>query len=407
MKKIFFTFMIFILCIVNVNALDLSSKNVIMYNLDKDIEVMAINADEVVSIASLTKIMTTLVAIEKIKDMDELVTITYNMLLGLKEANAYVIDLYVGDKVSYRELLYGTFLASGADAVRALAFSLSGSEENFVKEMNIKAKSFGLTNTNFVNATGLDAEGHKSTVKEVAIMLKAALENDIFKAIYETETYKFTNKNLTVNNSTLSSFALLDFDSSYIIGGKTGYTYDAGRCLASTAYDSVNDIHYMLITVRADIDRTKLYHIRDTKAIYDYVFQNYKYHPIINNGDSLVTLSVEYSKEKNRIFNISKNLDYYSDSSFDENKIEITYDGVNLLTHKMKIGDKLGTVTIKYDNELLDTVVLALDKEVDFSLGVYLYENIYVVSIIGISIILFITITIILIHKKRKKKRKK
>ena len=132
-------------------------------------------------LASLTKIMTTIVAIENIEDLNKTVTMTSNMFKGLYEENAYQIGLRVGDVVTYKDLLYGTFIASGADATRGLTLSLTNSEDEFVKLMNDKAIELGLTNTYFTNPIGLDEDGQKSTVDDVAKLLKYALKNETFK----------------------------------------------------------------------------------------------------------------------------------------------------------------------------------------------------------------------------------
>ena len=145
------------------------------------------NKDERVNIASLTKIMTTLVAIEQIADINKTVVLNNSMFEGLYEAEAAVIGLKDGQVLTYEDLLYGTFISSGADATRALTISLAGSETNFVKLMNDKAKELGLVNTKYINATGLDEIGQISTVDEVARLLKVALENKLFKTILKVD----------------------------------------------------------------------------------------------------------------------------------------------------------------------------------------------------------------------------
>ncbi|MCI8459829.1 MAG: D-alanyl-D-alanine carboxypeptidase, partial [Bacilli bacterium] len=236
---------------VRVNALELNSKYAVLYNLNEDKVIYELNKDDVVSVASLTKIMTTLVAVENIKDYNQEVILKEEMFFGLKEANAYVINLRVGQKVTYNDLLYGMFLASGADATRAVAISVAGSEEKFVELMNNKAKEIGLKNTHFQNTVGLDAENHHSTVNEIAILLKSAFKNDKFKEIFMTETYTVSDGTITVRNSMKKAAAVYGIDVSNILGAKTGYTGNAGRCLASIAYDSDNDITYLLVTTKA------------------------------------------------------------------------------------------------------------------------------------------------------------
>lgn len=128
--------------------------------------------------------MTVLVAIENISDYDKNVTITSNMLSGLREQNLAVVGLKENQNVTYNDLLYAAFLASGADAVRGLTYSISGNEEDFVKLMNKKAQQLNLKNTVFENPIGLDDEKQHSTVDEVAILLNEAMKNEKFKEIF-------------------------------------------------------------------------------------------------------------------------------------------------------------------------------------------------------------------------------
>lgn len=161
--------------------LNINSKYAILYNLDDDNIIYEKNADDRISVASLTKIMTCIVALENIQNLDDTIILNKNIFYGLIEANASVAGFNAGDKVSYRDLVMGALLPSGADATRALAFNISGSEEKFVELMNKKANDLGLLNTHFENTTGLESANHYSSVKDISIILKYALQNDNFK----------------------------------------------------------------------------------------------------------------------------------------------------------------------------------------------------------------------------------
>ena len=164
----------------NVKAVDFNihSKNAILYNLDENTILYEKASQEKVSIASMTKIMTAIVAMEHINDLDEKITLTNEDFYGLEEANASVAGFEVGQRVTYRDLLYGLLLPSGADAAQALTRNVAGGRVNFINLMNEKAMDLGLKNTHFVNETGLDEEEHYSTVEEVAIIFQYALRNE-------------------------------------------------------------------------------------------------------------------------------------------------------------------------------------------------------------------------------------
>lgn len=402
MKKIVFALLIFFTAILNISALDLNSKNAILYNLNDKTVIFKQNENEITSIASLTKIMTTLVAIEKIDNYDAFVTIKSSMLAGLKEKNAAVIGLKVGQKITYEDLLYGTFLASGADAARALSISLVGTEEDFVKLMNDKAKELGLTNTNFINTTGLDEDGQTSTVDEVAKLLMKALENKVFEKIFYAKSYTLSDKSMTVYSTLFKTASKYKIDSSYFLGGKTGYTDNAGRCLASIAYDSENKISYLLVTTNADIDDGE--HVKDAAKIYDYYFKNYKYHNLVNINDLLITLPTKYVKEETINLYANKEVSAYLENTFDKKNVKLTYSGLEELKAGLKKGDKIGNIKVSYNDKDYEDIDVVLQQDLKFSLLVFIKENILVILV---SIILIILTVFFMIKKKKGKRKKK
>lgn len=400
MKKIILSIICFLLLLTEVNALELSSKNIVLYNLNDNEIVYEEGKDEKTSIASLTKIMTTLVAIENISDYDETVTIKSSMFYGLEEANASVAGLRNNQKVTYNDLLYGLFLASGADAARALSITLAGSEEKFVNLMNQKAKELGLKNTHFANSTGLDAENHYSTVNEVAIMLKQAYQNEKFKEIFETEAYTFKDKTLTVRSTFRKTAKYYGIDTSYIRGGKTGYTGDAGRCLASIAYDEKNKITYLLVTTNA---KEMPLHIKDAKKIYDYYLENYKYHNLVDKNDLLATIPTKYSKTKNVNFYAKEDISKYLSNDFNKQDVVLKYVGEKIITPKMKIGTKLGTIEVIYKGETVEKIDISLDSKIPFSLTEFLLVH---KKIVALVVLLIFAILMIIIKLKNNRKKK-
>ncbi len=397
MKKIILGIICFFLFITNVNALDVSSKYIVLYNLNDDEIVYEQGKDEKISIASLTKIMTTLVAIENIHNYNETVTIKNSMFYGLAEANASVAGLRNNQKVTYNDLLYGLFLASGADAARALAITLEGSEEKFVNLMNQKAKELGLNNTHFANTTGLDTANHYSTVNEMAILLKYAYQNEKFREIFETESYTFSDKTLTVRSTFRKTAKSYGIDTSYILGAKTGYTYEAGRCLASIAYDEKNKITYLLVTTNA---KETPHHITDAKTIYDYYFKNYKYHNLVNKNDLLITLPTEYSKTKNVNFYAKEDIKKYLSNEFNKEDVAVKYVGEEKITPKMKIGTNLGKVQVLYKGKIVEEISINLESMIQFSIIEFLLVHKTIVILVVLSIVSILMVKIIIKSKK-------
>ena len=274
---------------------NLSSEAAIVYDMDLESVIWDKNSNEVRSVASLTKIMTVLTAIENIDNFSENVFITNEMLAGIYW-NASVAGLKVGDTVTYQDLLYAAILPSGADATQILAYAVSGSVDTFVAKMNELAKKIGVENTHYVNTTGLDQDGAYSTAYDQMLILNYALQNPLFKEIYTTKEYTLTN-GLKVEASVQKYNQVLNLDTSKIIGSKTGNTDLAGLCMSALFYHE--DHEMILITLGAERIDDLPYNLIDTLTIIDTVNQNYEI-PVAD----VTTESVFLEKEEIETFNI-------------------------------------------------------------------------------------------------------
>lgn len=386
MKKLIL--ILFCFTLINVKALDIESKNAILYNMNENKIIYSKNENEITKIASLTKIMTCLIAIENTKNLSEVVIMTKDMFKGLDEQNAYQVGLKVGDIVTKEDLLYTSFIASGADATMGLVLSITNSEEEYLKLMNEKATSIGLKNTVFKNTIGLDKEGQTSTVKEVAETLKYALKNETFKKIFETNSYTLSNNKITVYSSLKSTASKFGISVPYIIGGKTGYTKEAGRCLASVAVDTTNNIKYLLVTTNAS---TTPQHVTDAETIYNYYFENYKYHKVLLKDTEILNLKVKNSKIKEIKIKAPQDYESYLDNSFDIKDIELVYKGKEEVDYKTKKGDNLGTLSIIYKDKNLKDIKITMPESVNFSIISFIFDN-NIRKVIFISLIVIILI---------------
>lgn len=410
MRKIYFLILtIFFFLPFSVFALEveIESSNMILYNLNEDQIVASKNEEEQVSIASMTKIMTTLVAIEHIENLDEKVVLPSKVFVGLTEANASVAGFRVGQEVTYRDLLYGTFLPSGADATNALALFLAGGTDEFVGWMNEKAEELHLQNTHFVNTSGLDVEGHYSTVKDVATILKEAIKNETFLEIFQSKSYVTSDKKMTFYSTLNSSLTRFGLKADYLLGGKTGYTYDAGRCLASLAYDKDNDITYLLVTARAPLT-TSYYHLTDAITVYDYYFENYGYQKIISKGEPLLSLETKSSKEDTVSIYAKEDILWYYKNNYNSDEITVKYDGIKTITPSMKANTELGTINIYYQEEKINSIPIILETQIPFSLSVFLLENIvWIIFIVIIILFLILCFLSFCKYQRKLKKQKK
>ena len=390
MKKFFICIITLFIFSMSVSAIDinLTSKEAIIYNLNDDNIIYEKNSNEQTKIASLTKIMTSLVAIEKINNIDDTVTVDYKDLQGLK--GYAVAGFKAGDTVTYKDLLYALMLPSAADAANILARSIAGNTIEFVNMMNDKASKLGLENTKFSNPIGMDDDNY-STAYDLSIILKEAIKSDLFKQLYNTDSYT-TSNNIKLTKTTDKIASKYNLDISNLTGSKTGFTDEAGYCLASTA--TYNDVNYLVVTLNSDELPN---HIKDTLDLYNYFDTNYSYKEILKDKQLLKTIKVKGSKTKEYKIYSKKSITKYLSNDIDINKIEYKYSGVKTLNRKIKKGDYLGKVKIIYGSDTLDTYKVYLDKDIK-------YYNYWLLLIpVGI-IVLIIWIKIKLRKSKRRLK---
>lgn len=258
---------------VSISPDKLNSSSAILLRLIDDTVLMQKNSEVKIYPASLTKIMTAIVAIENIPDLNDKIVLTRSMLEKLYEADASMAGFLPGEHVRAIDLLYGVMLPSGAECCIALAEHIAGSERNFVNLMNQKAEALDMKNTCFKNATGLHNDDHYTTVKDLAVLLSNALQNDTFRRIFTTFRHSTPPTNIHPDGITFYSTMYerlgdQNIINGEILGGKTGYTNEAGLCLASLA--KVGDQEYILITAGAKGNHySEQYNITDAIAVYN------------------------------------------------------------------------------------------------------------------------------------------
>ena len=265
-KLIIFAFLIFVPF--NVSALTTNARSAILMDMDTKRILYSKNINEQRSVASISKIMTAILAIES-NHLDDMVTI------GDEIDASYGSGIYIekGEKISLRDLVYGLMLRSGNDASYAIAKYVGG--DNFVKMMNDKAKQIGMINTNFNNPNGLDEEaGNYSTAYDMALLTSYASHNKEYQKIVSTKEYQVkTNK----KTYTWTNKNKLLFSYDYTTGGKTGFTKKAKRTLVTTARK--NDLNLVAVTLVDGDD------FNDHKKMFEYGFDNYYHYQLLKAGN--------------------------------------------------------------------------------------------------------------------------
>lgn len=256
----------------NIDLNTLYSPYAVLVDLESGNVLAEQNSTERMYPASLTKIMTALIAIEETEDMEQTTTLPSDIFPSLYEENASLAGFQPGETVTWKDLLYGVMLPSGAECCLTFARQIAGSEGAFVDLMNKKAEELGMNDTHFANATGLQDKKHYSTVRDIAVLLRYALENETFRQVFTARRYSvpptaYHSEGFTFYNTMFQAMDNAGISDDDILGGKTGYTEKAGLCLASLA--EINDREYILVTAKADGNHyTEPYHVIDAENVY-------------------------------------------------------------------------------------------------------------------------------------------
>lgn len=359
MKKIFIFIFLFLIAF-NVKAEEVNfaenAKSAILMEVSTGKIIFSKNENEKLSPASMTKMMSLLLIMENIEkgviSLDEMVTVSENAS-GMGGSQ---ILLETGEKMSVDDLIKGITIASGNDAVVALAEKIAGTEAGFVKMMNDKARELKLTNTNFKNPHGLDEANHYSSAKDMAIIAKELVKHQKileYSSIYETYLRENTDKAIwLVNTNKLVRF----YDG--VDGLKTGFTSSAGYCLTATA--KRNNMRIIAVVMGEPDSKTRN---KEVSEMFDYMFAQYEVETLLSKDSKVKTITNNRTKNinidivpKETITSLNRKVD---------GKKNITYNiKLDKIKDKIKINDKVGIMEILENNKVINTIELTVNKEV-------------------------------------------
>lgn len=359
MKKIGLLFLLAFFFLPRVHAsVDLapSSKSAILIDAATNTVLFEKNADEKLPPASMTKIMSMLLIMEEIDkgnlSFDDKITISKNAAsmggsqLFLQENEVYPV----------KELLKGIAIASGNDAVVAMAEKIGGTTEGFVEMMNNRAKELGLTNTNFVNPHGLDTENHYSSARDMGIMARELLKHEKileFTSIYEDYLKKNDGSSIwLVNTNKLVRF----YDG--VDGLKTGFTQGAGYCLTATGKKNNLRLISVVMGVSTSDERSK-----DTSNLLNYGFNNYENYTALKKEDVLGTKRVEFGKKETVELVLKE--DYVKLLKQKDQKPNYSFEvDVPTLVAPLKKGDIVGKAKVIFEGNIVDEVEITVKENV-------------------------------------------
>ncbi|MGN1162527.1 MAG: D-alanyl-D-alanine carboxypeptidase family protein [Christensenellales bacterium] len=309
------------------------------------------NADEQLSIASTTKIVTALTVLENCSDIKKVVTID-KKCVGIEGTSIYLRE---GEKLSVEDLLYGLMLRSGNDAAVALAYAVGGSVDKFCQMMNDTAKKCGATGCNFTNPHGLEQEGHHCSARDLANITRFAMQNQEFAKIVGAKQYRISASDDTTGRVLQNKNKMLSlFDGAN--GVKTGFTKKAGRCLVSSG---TRDGMTLICVVLCCGPMWE-----ESAALLEYGFKNYKMKELLQPYFVCGNIEVQNSDDKFvEVFSM-KGFSYpMTEEEYQKVRVEFDYPSIiQAPVPKEKI---VGKVVIKLDNDLLFEENIYTIKEVE------------------------------------------
>ena len=331
------------------SAPSISARSAILIEAESGIVVFEKNADEVRPMASTTKIMTALVALES-GDVQRTVQVSAGAI-GIEGSSVY---LYKDEKLTLEDLIYAMMLESANDAAAAIAIEVGGSIEGFADMMNKKAEDLGLRNTHFENPHGLDGDTHYTTARELAKITRAAMNNEDFRAI--VSTFKKTiplneseGVRLLINHNKM----LKGYDGA--IGVKTGFTKKSGRCLVSAA--ERDGVELICVTLNAPDDWS------DHRALLNYGFSLYESRILCRKDDFKYIQPIIGGLEEYVMLEISDDVTVTVPRGCGD--IEQTIELPRFSYAQIKKGDKIGHLVYTADGQEIARVPIIASYSVD------------------------------------------
>jgi D-alanyl-D-alanine carboxypeptidase (penicillin-binding protein 5/6) len=406
----------------------LTAAAVYMVNLDTGITVYEQDADTPRSVASLTKMMTALLLMEMVPDLENTMITAESVLYvpPITNSNSSHADIRPGEQVSALNMLYAMMLPSANEAAEAVGYYLgNGNLNNFYALMNARAAELGCTNTNFTSTNGLVEmeSGNYSTARDLALIANACWQYEIFRTVVgstehempasnkHSEAYTIRTTNAMMKTSSGSIYR------SYIRGIKTGSTEAAGRNFVSVGTNA-NGESYLCVVLGCPYDAEPTtgyaYSFFDTAALYDWVFASFSVRPSLDTTTPITEIRVNYSTDLDtlRLYPAS-DLQTILPTSGDE-ALERTFNLPDSVDAPIKQGDVVGTITLTLSGEVLGTVDLVAGQDVSRNAVLYAIAQIQVfLGSLYFRVVVVLTVLFLLgyggltVYLHRKAKRRK
>lgn len=292
---------------------------IMLKNIETNMVVYEKNIDEKIYPASITKLMTALVVMDKVTDLNEMVVCGENVENDLLGTGASIMFLKPGEQISVENLLYGLLVSSGCDAANVLAEHVSGSVFAFLEEMNNMAKKLGMTNTNYMNTHGLHDDNHYTTVRDLEKLGMAVIQDETLLKICGTSRYTVPATNMTEERYLATTNYMMDAntDSYYkrVKGLKTGFTDEAGRCLMSYAVNEDKGQSYLCIVMGCNPEDEEGFYVRnefeDTYNLLYWAYTDFEYTCVAETNHPVTEVKLKLCSDRDFILAVTKE-DFFS-----------------------------------------------------------------------------------------------
>ncbi len=356
-------------CLSDSERLTDTAKAVILYERKSGTMLYTYQPDEKIYPASTVKLMTALVALEE-GELSEEVLVTKRALnsLGIGGLGA---GLVAGEELTLEQLLYCMMVASANDAAAVIAEHIGGTQDNFLRLMNAKAQALGCTGTNYSNVHGLHDEDTYTTARDICRLLDAALENETFRKMFCTETYtvpetkKAEARELWTGNYMMTSHGISKYRDSRVIGGRTGNTNEAGRCLVALSEGNGMELISIVMGAKATYEADGLSlkafgSFEETKVLLDYAMDNYRYRQVYYPGQAVAQYPVS-GGANSAVAGSVEGAATVLPKDLDESQLKWTYSQPGTLTAPLEKGTVLTTAQLWYGEKcLIQTELTAL-----------------------------------------------
>jgi len=368
--------------------------------------------------ASITKIMTAILALEN-GSLEDMVTASYDAVMNI-ELGSSNIGILPDEQLSLKDLLYGLLITSGNECANIIAGHISGSIEEFVTLMNQRAQELGAKNTHFANTNGLHDDNHYTTAYDMSLIAKHAMTIPTFREIVKTVTYELPPTNKTNERRYLSNTNLLiNYYKSkkYLyqpaIGIKTGYTTKAGHTLVAAAKQG--DMELISVVLGATLEGYTNYSYEDTRNLFKYGFSDFSIQTVVNSNDIVDEVIVKESKNNEHVLLLTQqSLSALLPKDIDKNAIVSQVTLNDTIKAPISKNDILGVISYTYNDQLIGQVNLVADRDVERDpFQVFKSKVIACLSVAWVRYILYALVFIIILRtldvvlKANRKKRRR